>query len=322
MPQAPLEKNQDSNQAVKLAIICLPVSLLVLFIKMAAWYVTDSTALFSDGLETLANVAAAVGAIWAVKLASLPPDENHPYGHAKAEAIFAIIESLFVFTTGVLIALLAFREWFFPSPLQTPFIGAALNGFAGIINLIWGITLFRWGKKHHSSTLQSTGNHMISDIWASIGLIVGIILIPITGWERLDGFMSFLIGINVLFVGGKMFWTATHPLMDQALPPEERKQIDKIIWENACGQAKAHDIRMRRAGKDLFTEFHLAVPDETPVSKAYNICARIETALRQEMGNISVHIYLEPDSHALLEKGEEATSKQAVCKKSKNCCCY
>ncbi|KMQ95052.1 cation efflux system protein [Lasius niger] len=319
-----LSKKQEaqSKQAIKFAIICLPVSLLVLSVKASAWFFTGSTALFSDALETLANVAAAVGAIWAVKLAALPPDKNHPYGHAKAEAIFAIIESSLVFVTGIVIGVLAVFEWFHPVKLETPFLGAALNGSAGIINLIWGIILVRWGRENHSPALLSTGNHMISDIWASIGLVIGVILIPLTGWDRLDAVLSLFIGINVVVMGAKMFWHAAHPLMDQALPEEEQEKIDKIIWKNACGQAKAHDLRMRRAGKDLFTEFHLAVPDETPVWQAYDICSRIENALKAEMGNISVHIYLEPDSQALLEKGAEATSDQAICQKSKNCCCY
>ncbi|QCE32339.1 cation transporter [Acetobacteraceae bacterium] len=320
--QTPTDYDAQSGQAIKFAMICLPVSLLVLLIKTSAWFFTGSTALFSDALETLANVAAAIGAIWAVKLAALPPDENHPYGHAKAEAIFAIIESLLVFITGIIIGILAFFEWFHPIKLDTPHLGAALNGGAGLINLIWGLILVRWGRKNHSPALLSTGNHMISDIWASIGLVIGVMLIPLTGWDRLDAVLSLLIGVNVLIMGGKMFWHATHPLMDQALPEEEQEKINKIILKNACGQAKAHDLRMRRAGKDLFTEFHLAVPDEMPVWQAYDICSRIENALKAEMGYISVYIYLEPDSQALLEKGADAMSAQAICQKSKNCCCY
>ncbi|MBB2168250.1 cation transporter [Gluconacetobacter aggeris] len=287
----------DINKTA-LAWTSLGVSIAALGLKYAAWRVTDSVALYSDAIETIINVVAALTGLWALHIASLPPDENHTYGHYKAEYLSAVAEGVLVLMTALAIGREAWIDWQHPSLPTAPLSGIALNGSAGVLNLAWALTLLRAGRTKRSPTLVAAGQHVMSDVWTTIGLVGGFILIPLTGWPWIDPLLAGLIALNVLRVGWGMMRESIAALMDEAPDPDTLEAIRQVIAASGHGAIEAHDLRARIVGAMAFVEFHLVVPGAMSVSAAHEICDRIEAALRARIGDALIHIHVEPDRKA------------------------
>lgn len=281
-----------------LALCSLAVSLVALALKYAAWASSGSIALYSDAIETIINVVSALGGLWALSIAERPADQNHTYGHYKAEYLSAVAEGTLVLLTAFVIAHEAWEGWHHPHPTLAPYTGIVLNGAATGLNLLWGLTMVRAGRNRRSPALIAGGQHVLSDVWTGAGLIVGMLLIPLTGWTRLDVVLAGLIALNVLRVGWEVMRDSIAGLMDQAPEPTTLDEIRDVIADNGRGAIEAHDIRTRIAGSTTFLDFHLVVPGTMSVLEAHDICDRIEHALRQKMGNTLVHIHVEPDNLA------------------------
>lgn len=276
----------------------LAVSILALGLKYAAWRVTGSIALYSDAIETIINVVSAVAGLWALRVASLPPDHNHTYGHYKAEYLSAVAEGVLVVITSITIA---HEAWVGFHNMHAPvdsLLGLTLNGGAGVLNLVWGLTMLRLGRAHHSPALVAGGHHVLSDVWASAALVCGFILIPLTGWLWMDPLLAALIALNVLRTGWEMMRTSIAGLMDEAPNSETLGQIRAIISQTATGALEAHDIRARIVGAMTFIEFHLVVPGTMSVENAHHICDRIEEGLRAGLGDALINIHVEPERKA------------------------
>ncbi|WP_408736890.1 cation diffusion facilitator family transporter [Acetobacter conturbans] len=281
-----------------IAWISLGVSLLALGLKYAAWAYSGSVALKSDALETVINVAAAIGGLWAIHLAERPADDNHTYGHYKAEYLSAIIESAMVLVTALLIARESYDGFMHPQAIHAPWIGITLNGAATVVNLGWGLTLLRIGRRIRSPALVAGGQHVLSDVWTGCGLIAGLALLPFTGWHWLDPAIAALIAVNVLRVGWDMLRQSVSGLMDEAPDSATLTKLHDIIAEKAIGALEAHDIRIREVGAITFIEFHLVVPGTMTVGVVHDICDRIEAGLRQALGRCVINIHVEPEHKA------------------------
>ncbi len=284
------------------ARLSILVSLVVLTVKTSAWLISGSDALLSDAIETILNVLAAIGTLWAVAFAARPADDNHPYGHGKAEYVWAVIEGVLVVLTALVIFAIAGHDALHPHAPTAPISGALLNASAGVINLIWAIILRRMGKKQHSQALLSAGDHVMSDVWASVALLIGVCLIPILHWPWLDPLLSALVALNVLWTGFGMMRHSMTGLLDEAPPPALINKVGEAITQSGQGALEAHDLRMRRVGALYFVEFHLIVPDAMRVTDAHDICDRIETAIRAVLGRSSIHIHVEPEDLAKRHK--------------------
>lgn len=287
-----------ARQKNLVAWISLGVSLVALALKCAAWAASGSVALKSDALETVINVVAAIGGLWAISLAERPADDNHTYGHYKAEYLSAIIESAMVLVTALLIAHAAWDGFMHPQSVRAPWIGIALNGSATAINLTWGLTLLRIGQRIRSPALVAGGQHVLSDVWTGCGLVAGMSLIMLTGWHWLDPLIAALIAVNVLRVGWEMLRDSVSGLMDEAPDSDTLAKLNTIIRQNAAGAIEAHDIRIRDVGAITFIEFHLVVSGDMTVSVVHEICDRIEAALREELGRCVINIHVEPEDKA------------------------
>lgn len=274
------------------------VSLAVLAIKYAAYAVTGSGALLSDAIETILNVIAASGTLWAVAFSLRPADDNHPYGHGKAEYVWAVIEGTLVVLTALVILGISAYDAFHLEPLTAPFLGVALNATAGVVNFFWARFLMHVGRKNASQALIVSGEHVLTDVWASVALVLGVGLIPFTGWTWLDPFLSALVALNVLWTGFGMVRRSVSGLLDEAPSPTETSAVWTVIAANGAGALEAHDLRMRKVGTLTYVDFHLVVPDEMHVFDAHVICDRIETAIRQQIGRASISIHLEPQHMA------------------------
>ncbi|GAB6855151.1 cation diffusion facilitator family transporter [Asaia astilbis] len=276
----------------------LLVSLIALALKYIAWHVSGSSALLSDALETIINVAAAIGALWALTVSERPADHNHTYGHEKAEYLSAVTEAVLVVLTAIGIAWVAWKSWLTPNTEIAPWSGIVFNALGGVVNLVWGLILVRQGTLRRSPALTANGRHVISDVWTTVLLVIGIALIPLTGYARLDALLSGLVAINVLRVGFDMMKHSIAGLMDEAPDSDTLQMIRAVISENATGAIEAHDIRVRTAGSLSFIEFHLVVPGAMSVSNSHEICDKVEHALRRHIGRAIIHIHVEPEEKA------------------------
>ena len=286
----------ESNKGI--AILSLVVSLLALGLKYAAYLVSGSLALYADAVETIINVISAAGGLWALTIAERPADHNHTYGHYKAEYLSAVAEGTLVVVTAFVIGREAVEGWMNPQPIQAPWNGLMLNGAATLLNLAWGLTMLRVGRKRRSPALVAGGQHVLSDVWTGGALVVGVSLVSLSGWARLDAVLAGLIAVNVLRVGWEVMRDSIAGLMDQAPEPGTLDQIRDIIALNGQGAIEAHDIRTRIVGAMTFLDFHLVVPGSMSVTQAHDICDRIEGALRAHMGSTLVHIHVEPENLA------------------------
>ena len=279
----------------------LGISIVVLAMKAAAYWLTGSVALYSDALETVINVVAAITALGAIWFSEKPADANHPYGHQKAEYLSAVIEGALVLVTAFAIGREAWNSWEHPRPLQTPFLGIALNGAAGVINLVWALVLIRSGRRWKSPALVAGGKHIMTDVWTTVAVLIGVALVPVTGWLRLDPVVAGLIAVNILWTGYGMLRESVGGLMDEVTDPGMVTELRRIIAENADGAIEAHDVRTRTAGSVTFIEFHLVVPGRMAVEDAHAICDRIEDALQAQVGDAVINIHVEPEGRCHVE---------------------
>ncbi|MCR0983546.1 cation diffusion facilitator family transporter [Roseomonas populi] len=276
----------------------LGVGLLVLSLKGAAWWLTGSTALFADMLETVVNVAAASAALAAVRYSAMPADENHPYGHAKVEYFSAVLEGTLILVAASMILQEVYGAIFNPRAPDQPLVGIALSAVATIINGSWATILRRRGRRLGSPALVADSKYLMSDVITSAGVIAGVGLVAATGLLWLDPLMAGVTAVMILVSGARLLRESVGGLMDEAVGAEDLAAIRNIVSSAAEGAIEAHDLRTRHAGRITFVEFHLVVPGAMPVSEAHDICDRVETALKDRLGNAVITIHVEPEGKA------------------------
>ena len=286
------------RKAERVAAGSILVGALVLALKGAAWRITGSAALYSDALETVVNVAASVIALAALHVASRPPDENHPYGHDKAEFFSAVIEGVLIVVAAASILWEAWFAWWNPQPLDAPWRGIGLNLAATALNAAWAAVLLRAGRRHRSAALDADGRHLLADVATSVGISAGLAVAVLTGLHQLDPVIAAVTALYVFWSGLRLVWKSVGGLMDQAPATPVVERIRRLVGEHAAGALEAHDLRTRNAGRLTFLEFHLVVPGAMRVDEAHAICDRIEAALRSEMEGIVVTIHVEPEAKA------------------------
>ena len=282
------------NKVRRLAFWSIIVAFAVLGLKFVAWWLTGSVALFSDALESIVNVVASSVAFYAIGVSQLPPDDNHPFGHHKAEYFSAVTEGVLI----VVAALLIFREAALaliePQPLDAPALGLAVNMAATALNAVWAWLLVSTGRRERSPALVADGKHLWSDVVTSVGVFVGLVLALSTGWFWLDPALAVVVAANILWQGWLLVRSSVQGLMDVALDENDLARIRHIVEENSGEALEFHDVKSREAGRARFLEFHLVVPSDMTVETSHEICDRIEDALRAAMPGLRVTIHVEP----------------------------
>mgnify|MGYP003383252921 FL=1 len=283
---------------LKLAIGSLVVGVVVLALKALAWKMTGSIALLSDALESTVNVATAIAALIAIQIATRPADDNHPYGHHKAEFFSAVLEGVMIIVAALLIMNEAYKGVMAPRILDAPLQGLLVNGAASVINGVWCWILITQGRRNRSPALVADGRHLLSDVVSSIGVTFGVLLAIETGWAILDPALAGLVALNILWSGWKVMKSSLNGLMDESVSSYDLKRIRDVIAVEAVGALEAHDLRTRHAGKVTFIDFHLVVPGQTTVTEAHEICDRIEHMLKTRVPDTMVTIHVEPEHKA------------------------
>jgi cation diffusion facilitator family transporter len=284
--------------ATQLAALSVAIAVAVLSLKAVAWWVTGSVALYADALESIVNVAAAIAALIAVRLSALPADANHPYGHSKAEYFSAVLEGALIIVAALLILHEAWGAFLSPRAPDQVGIGLAVSAVASGMNAAWALYLGRRGRALRSPALMADARHLWADVVTSVGVLVGVGLVALTGILWLDPLLAALTAVNILFSGGKLLRESVGGLMDEAVPPATMERIRRIVAEQASGAIEAHDLRSRHAGRHTFLEFHLVVPGDMRVSESHEICDRIEAALKAELEGAIITIHVEPEGKA------------------------
>lgn len=302
----PGAKALSKQRVARLAAWSIPVALGVLALKFWAWRVTGSVALYSDALESIVNVIVAGIALYAIRVSHKPADDGHPFGHHKAEYLSAVVEGALI----IVAALLIFREAFFalqaPAPLERPWPGLAVNAAAGVVNAAWAFFLIRAGRQEKSPALEADGRHILTDVWTSAGVIVGLVAAVVTGWTVLDPLLAVAVALNILYQGWRVVGSSVQGLMDVSVDSDQTMHIRDIISAHAGGAIEVHDLKTRIAGRATFIEFHLVVDAAMTVGDSHVICDRIEAALKREVPGARVVIHVEPDDEAKLPPGTSA----------------
>lgn len=288
---------------VSTARLGLVVSVLVLGLKYAAFVLTGSVSLYSDALESVVNVVAAVVALLAVRVAARPPDANHPYGHTKAEYLSAVVEGALILFAAAEIVRAAWGRLLDPVALDQIGVGVAVAVGATGINAAWAALLVRSGRQHRSPALVADGKHLWTDVATTIGVLAGIALASATGWWLLDPLLAVAVAVNVVVVGYRLVRESVGGLMDEGVPEAEMGEIRRVIHEHMEGAQEVHALRARHAGRHTFIEFHLVLPGEASVAAAHAVCDRLEGALRVAVPSSSTTIHVEPE-HKAKQQGQ------------------
>ena len=279
------------------AWLSIAAALATVAIKWVAYELTGSVGLLSDALESFVNLGAAFLALWMLKLAASPPDATHPYGLSKAEYFAAGSEGLLIVAAAAGIVVAAWPRLVEPQPLETPGLGLALSVLASLVNLAVAIVLIRVGRRGGSITLEADGKHLLTDVWTSAGVVVGVGLVWATGWLILDPLVAIAVAANIVWTGAQLVRRSVLGLLDAAIPRDDLKEIHRLFSEYSQRYGVSfHALLTRRAGARHFVSFHLLVPDQWTVLQGHRLSEEIEERIREMVPNASVLTHLEPIS--------------------------
>jgi cation diffusion facilitator family transporter len=240
------------------------------------------------------NLVAAIGAVWAITYAAKPPDEEHTFGHSKAEYFSSGFEGGLILVAAGGIAITAVPRLLHPQPLEQLSLGLVLSLAASAINGGLALILLKAGKRLHSITLRADAHHLLTDVWTSAGVILGILLVSVTGWLILDPILALLVAANIVWTGVKLIQESASALLDASIPLIERQMIDEILSPYNCQKIKFHAMRTRIAGTRKFVYFHVLVPATWTVQEGHNLCEELESKIIATLPNIRVFTHLEP----------------------------
>jgi cation diffusion facilitator family transporter len=290
------------SKAALVAISGIAVAVAVLALKYCAFLWTGSVALYSDALESVVNVVTAVAALAAIKVSAQPADQNHPFGHHKAEYLSAVLEGSLIIVAALLIFREVYEALVSEHVLKSVGVGLAFNGLATILNGAWSWFLVDRGRSLRSPALVADGWHLFTDVLTSVGVLAGLALAALTGYPILDPLLALAVALYILWSGFRIILSSMSGLMDEAVGGEIETRIRDAIKRGGHGALQAHDIRTRHAGRVTFIEFHLVVPGTMTVDESHVICDRLEAALEAQIEGAEVVIHVEPE-HKLKGKG-------------------
>ncbi|MCG7321595.1 cation diffusion facilitator family transporter [Arsenicicoccus bolidensis] len=278
----------------RFAWLSIAAAIATITLKAGAWLLTGSVGLLSDAAESIVNLVAAVVALVALTVAGRPADDDHHFGHAKAEYFSAAVEGLMIFVAAAVILVTAVERFLHPQPIDNVGVGLAVSVVASVINGLVAMVLVRAGRKHDSITLRADGQHLLTDVWTSVGVVAGVLLVALTGWQRLDPIVAFLVGINIVLTGVRLLRESVGGLMDTALPEERHREIASALLPFASEEVDFHGLRTRKSGHHEFAELHLLVPGHWTVRRGHDLTEDVEQRLRATMPELRVVIHLEP----------------------------
>lgn len=307
----------NRSDLTRFAWLSIAAAVLTIGLKTAAYFLTGSVGLLSDALESLVNLAGALMALAMLTVAARPEDDEHTYGHSKAEYFSSGVEGTLILVAAAGIAWTAVQRLLAPRPLEQVGVGLGVSLLASLINFVVARVLLQAARRHDSITLEASSKHLMTDVWTSAGVLAGVAAVALTGWERLDPIIAMLVAANIVWSGVRIVRESVLGLMDTAIPSEEMVELKKVLDRYSEPNVQFHAIRTRQAGVRRFITLHVIVPGEWTVQKGHQLLERIESDIRAAIPSANVMTHLEsindPSSwdDVGLDRGESASEKVA-----------
>lgn len=279
---------------VRFMLLSLAAAISTIVLKSVAAMVTGSVGLLSDALESGVNLVAAVVALWALRLSARPPDVTHQFGHGKAEYLAAATEGALILVAAVAIIWTSVGRLIDPVPLDQPGVGVLISSLASVINLVVGIALLRAGRRHRSLVLVADGKHLLTDVVTSAGVLVGVLLVAVTGWDRLDPIIALLVGANVLVTGYGLVRRSVSGMLDAALPAADLAAIREVLDRYRSEGVDFHALRTRESGRQRFVYVHVLVPDDWTVKHGHDVTEQFKDDLALVLPDVITFTHMEP----------------------------
>ena len=290
-------RNGDNGAMTSLkryAWLSIAAALGTIVLKGVAWWMTDSVGLLSDALESTVNLAGAIMALAMISIAELPADNHHTYGHGKAEYFSAGFEGLLILLAAIGIAYAAITRLLDPQPLEHVGIGLAVSVVASLVNLFTARVLLVAERKNRSLTLEADAHHLMTDVWTSVGVILGVGAVAVSGYLWLDPVLALLVAANIVWTGWKLLFRSMQGLMDVALPPAEHAQVVGVLSAYQAQGIDYHALRTRESGARRFVEVHVLMPGEWSIQRGHELVEQLERDNRQALPQTTVLTHLEP----------------------------
>lgn len=284
----------DRKSLTRFAWISIAAAILTIALKSVAYFLTGSVGLLSDALESIVNLVGAIMALAMLTVAARPADDDHTYGHSKAEYFSSGVEGTLILIAAISIIWTAAPRLLNPQPLEQVGLGLAVSVVASIINMAAAYVILQAGKRYKSITLEADAHHLMTDVWTSVGVLGGVGIVAFTGWERLDPIVAFIVAANIIWAGVRIVRASVLGLMDTALPDSERTAILNILDSYKQQGIQFHALRTRQSGARRFISFHVLVPDTWTVLQGHQLLEKIEADLRTALPEITVFTHLEP----------------------------
>lgn len=278
----------------RFAWISIGAALVTMAIKFGSYVITGSVGLLSDAMESIVNLFGGVMALAMLTIAQRPPDEDHAYGHNKAEYFSSGMEGALILVAAISIGITAVRRLIHPLPLQQLGVGLVVNLAASGINLGVALIMIRTGRERESITLEANGRHLMTDVWTSVGVAAGVGAVALTGWKRLDPLIALAVAGNIVWTGFNIVRRSVMGLMDTVLPERELSKVREILERYVEEDVKYHALRTRRAGSRRFVSFHVIVPGEWSIQRGHHLLESMEGDIRKALPNVTVITHIEP----------------------------
>lgn len=286
--------SRDRIQLRRYAWLSISAAVATIVLKSTAFILTDSIGLLADALESSANLLAAIVALIVLTVAAQPPDEEHVYGHGKAEYFASGVEGTLIFVAAITIGISAIFRFINPQPLEQIGIGLIISVIASMLNLVVARVLLRAGRQYRSITLEADAKHLMTDVWTTAGVLIGVIAVALTGWERLDPLIALAVALQILVSGFKLLRSSISGLLDAALPQDEISTIVEILERYSQDGVQFHALRTRQSGVQRFMEVHVQVPGTWSVQRGHSLLEDIDHDVRKALNPIAVSTHLEP----------------------------
>lgn len=284
------------QQRSRAALVAVVGGVVVLGLKLLGAVLTGSVGVLSDALESIVNVPAAAFTAWAVAYAARPPDESHPYGHDKAEYLSSTLEALLIGVAGALVITAAVERFQHPQPLAFAPLGFAVTIVATALNVALGRYLVRVGRRANSPALEADGRHVLSDVYTSVGVILGALLSAFTGAAWLDPLLAFGVAVLLIVTAWRLLGNSISALLDPALSAADLAALNRALEAHRNLYLEIHDLRTRSSGARRFVDFHLILPTSLTVAEAHARCDALENAILAVLPGCSVTIHVEPEA--------------------------
>ena len=280
--------------ARKFAVLSIAAAVATIGLKTVAWWLTDSVGMLSDAIEGTINLAGATVALAMISVAARPPDEDHAFGYSKAEYFASGFEGTLILIAAVAIGFVAVDRLISPHPLEHIGAGLAVSATASLINYAVAHRLFEAGRHYRSIALEADARHLMTDVWTSAGVILGVAAVWLTGWERLDPLIALAVAANIVWSGYQLMQRSIDGLLDRALPAEQLQALDRVLDRYRAQGIDFHALRTRQAGARSFVTVHVLVPAEWSVAQGHDLAHQVERDFREVLPDVAVLTHVEP----------------------------